>query len=80
MMIPAGIVIAGTAVFNLFNNLHYQKKMRAAAQFLKASHVKGYITEVESMRRRAQGRFADNMLTINLSAGYYKVKHKILVL
>ena len=39
-------------------------------------YIKGYITEVESVRCRAQGHFSDNMPTISLSTGYYNVKQK----
>lgn len=73
-LIFGGVVIVGLPAFNLLYNLHYQKKMMAAAQLLEAGRAEEYITEVESLRRRAKGRFANNMLTINLSAGYSRLK------
>ena len=48
--------------------------MQAAAHLLESNRAEEYITEVESMRRLAKGRFANCMLTINLSAGYCKLK------
>lgn len=73
-LICGGIVLVGTTAFNIFYNCHYLKKMNAAAQLMEANRVKEYIIEVESMRRRAKGRFANSMLTINLSAGYCELK------
>lgn len=73
-LIFSGIVLVGLPAFNVFYNRHYLKQMNAAVQLYKAGHTEEYIAEVESLRRRAKGRFANNMLTINLSAGYCKLK------
>lgn len=73
-LICGGIVLVGTAAFNIFYNRRYLKKMKAAAQLLEANRIEEYITEVEAMRRRAKGRYANNMITINLSAGYCRLK------
>lgn len=73
-LILSGIVLVGTVVFNLFYNFYYQKKMKAALQLYKAGRTEEYIAEVESMRCRAKGRFANNLLTINLSVGYCELK------
>lgn len=59
--------LIGTTAFNIFYNHRYLKKMKAAAQLLEDNRAEEYIAEVESMRRRAKGRFANSMLTINLS-------------
>lgn len=48
--------------------------MKAALPLYKAGRTEDYIAEVESLRCRAKGRFANNMLTINLSAGYCKLE------
>lgn len=68
------IVTIGSMAFNLFYNLHYQKKLKAVLPLWKAGHVEEYIARVESMRRNAKGRYANNMLTLNLSAGYCKLE------
>lgn len=73
-VVLSGITIVGISAFNVAYNLYYQKKMKTALQLLKAGQVESYIAEVESMRSRAKGRFANNMLTINLSAGYCNLK------
>lgn len=70
----SGILIAGMTGFNLCYNLYYQKKMNAAAQLFKTGRTEEYIAEVESMRRRAKGRFAIQLCTVNLSAGYSNLK------
>lgn len=70
----AGIVLIGMAAFNVFYNRRYLKKMKAAVQLLENNCAEEYIAEVESMCRRAKGRFANSMLTINLSAGYCELK------
>lgn len=73
-LILSGIVLVGFTTFNIFYNLHYLKKMKAALPLYKAGRTEDYIAEVESLRCRAKGRFANNMLTINLSAGYCKLE------
>ena len=73
-LIFSGIMLVGMAAFNLSYNRRYLEKMKTAAQLLDVNRVEEYITEVESMLRRAKGRFANSMLTINLSAGYAKLK------
>lgn len=73
-LLGGGIVLVGSAAFNFCYNRYYLKKMKAAAQLLKANRIEEYITKVESMRHRAKGRFTKSMLTINLSAGYSKLK------
>lgn len=73
-LILSGILLVGMTAFNLSYNRRYLEKMKAAAQLLDVNQVDEYITEVESMLRRAKGRFANSMLTINLSAGYAKLK------
>lgn len=73
-LILSGIVLVGFTTFNIFYNLHYLKKMKAALPLYKAGRTEDYIAEVESLRCRAKGRFANNMLTINLSAGYCKIE------
>ena len=73
-LICGGIAVVGTAAFNLLYNRRYLKKMQAAVHLLESNRAEEYITEVESMRRLAKGRFANCMLTINLSAGYCKLK------
>ena len=73
-LICGGIAVVGTTAFNILYNRRYLKKMQAAAHLLESNRAEEYITEVESMRRLAKGRFANCMLTINLSAGYCKLK------
>ncbi|WP_320983336.1 hypothetical protein, partial [Enterocloster bolteae] len=73
-LICGGIAVVGTAAFNLLYNRRYLKKMQAAVHLLESNRAEEYVTEVESMRRLAKGRFANCMLTINLSAGYCKLK------
>lgn len=69
----SGIIIAG-AIFNFCYNYRYSKKMNALLPLLKQGDAEKYITEVESLRRKAKGHFANHLLTINLSAGYCKCK------
>ena len=73
-LVLSGILIIGSAAFNVSYNLHYLKKMKTAVPLLEAGRAEEYIAEVESIRRRAKGRFANSMLTINLSAGYCKLE------
>ncbi len=73
-LIIGGIVIVGAVVFNYAYNLHFAKKMSAAMQLYRAGSFEHYIEEVEAIRRRSKGRFAISLSTINLSAGYYKLK------
>lgn len=68
------IVLVGSIGFNLIYNFRYQKKMNAAIQLLHAGHTEEYIEKMESMLSLAKSRFAVNLLTINLSAGYINLK------
>ena len=73
-LILAGIAIVGPRAFYIFNNCRFLKKMKGAQQLWKANRVEEYIAEVESLRRRTKGRYANRMLAINLSAGYSQLK------
>lgn len=73
-LIVSGIVIVGIAMFNFCYNYCCQKKMNALVPLLKQGCVEKYIAETEALLCNVKGRFAINLITINLSAGYCEFK------
>lgn len=73
-LVFSGILFFGTAAINICYNLYYQKKLNAAVQLYKDGRIEEYIAEVEAMLDRVKGRYMNNMLTINLSAGYCELR------
>lgn len=68
------VVMMAGPIFNFCYNYRYSKKMHALLPFLKQGDTEKYITEVELLRRKARGRFANHLLTINASGAYCKCK------
>lgn len=67
-------VIVAAVLFNFFYIRSYQKKMKAAALLLEQGETKEYIQVVEDLRKKAKGRYLQNLFTLNLSAGYCDLK------
>lgn len=64
----------GRSNINFCYNYRYSKKMDALLPLLKQGDTEKYITEVELLRRKARGRFANHLLTINASGAYCRCK------
>lgn len=72
--IAALIVVLGAILFNLLYGLSYQKKIQKAAELLYAGKPQEYIDEIERLRRTAKGKALQNVLILNLAAGYIEMK------
>lgn len=73
-LVFGGIVIAGAVAVNFLYNGWYMMQVRRAVQLLRDGRAKEYVERLEALHRRARGRFARSMLTINLAAGCIELK------
>ena len=72
-ILGVGILVVAV-LFNFFYICSYQKKMKVAALLLDQGKTKEYIQAVEELRKRAKGRYLQNLFTLNLTAGYCDLK------
>lgn len=72
--IAAPAVVAGALVINVIYNIPYQRKMKELAVLLDAERPEEYLSGVENLLRTARGKGLQNILKINLSAGYLETK------
>lgn len=67
-------VVAAAVLFNHFYHRSFLKKMKTAAILLEQGKPQEYIQAVEALRQKANGRYLQNLFTLNLSAGYCDLK------
>ncbi|MCI8441312.1 MAG: hypothetical protein HFG27_02090 [Provencibacterium sp.] len=71
----AGVaIVAGAALISLLYTGSYQKKMRQALVLLEEGRAQEYTEAVEKLLACARGRALQNLLRLNLSAGYCEQK------
>lgn len=72
--IVAIVIIIGAALFNILYNRYYFKKVRILSEQLLEDKPQAYIEGIQTLLKTAKGRYLQNTLRLNLTAGYMEQK------
>ena len=72
--IVAIVIIIGAVLFNILYNRYYFKKVRILSEQLLEEKPQAYIEGIQTLLKTAKGRYLQNTLRLNLTAGYMEQK------
>lgn len=72
--IVAIVIIIGAVLFNILYNRYYFKKVRVLSEQLLEEKPQAYIEGIQTLLKTAKGRYLQNTLRLNLTAGYMEQK------
>lgn len=72
--IVAIVIIIGAVLFNILYNLYYFNKVRILSEQLLEEKPQAYIEGIQTLLKTAKGRYLQNTLRLNLTAGYMEQK------
>lgn len=72
--IVAIVIIIGAVLFNILYNRYYFKKVRDLSEQLLEEKPQAYIEGIQTLLKTAKGRYLQNTLRLNLTAGYMEQK------
>lgn len=72
--IVAIVIIIGAVLFNVLYNQYYFKKVRILSEQLLEEKPQAYIEGIQTLLKTAKGRYLQNTLRLNLTAGYMEQK------
>ena len=72
--IVAIVIIIGAVLFNILYNRYYFNKVRILSEQLLEEKPQAYIEGIQTLLKTAKGRYLQNTLRLNLTAGYMEQK------
>lgn len=72
--IAAIVIVIGAVLFNILYNRYYFKKVRVLSEQLLEEKPQAYIEGMQALLKTAKGRYLQNTLRLNLTAGYMEQK------
>lgn len=72
--IAAIVIVIGAVLFNILYNRYYFKKVRVLSEQLLEVKPQAYIEGMQALLKTAKGRYLQNTLRLNLTAGYMEQK------
>lgn len=72
--IAAIVIVIGAVLFNILYNRYYFKKVRVLSEQLLEEKPQAYIEGIQTLLKTAKGRYLQNTLRLNLTAGYMEQK------
>lgn len=72
--IAAIVIVIGAVLFNMLYNRYYFKKVRALSEQFLEEKPQEYIDGIQALLKTAKGRYLQNILRLNLTAGYMEQK------
>ena len=72
--IAAIVIVIGAVLFNILYNRYYFKKVRILSEQLLEEKPQAYIEAIQTLLKTAKGRYLQNTLRLNLTAGYMEQK------
>src|SRR5699024_7387777 len=72
--IAAIVIVIGAVLFNILYNRYYFKKVRVLSEQLLEVKPQAYSEGVQALLKTAKGRYLQNTLRLNLTAGYMEQK------
>lgn len=72
--IAAIVIVVGAALFNILYNRYYFKKVSILSEQLLEEKPQAYIEGIQTLLKTAKGRYLQNTLRLNLTAGYMEQK------